>query len=125
MFEVGLSPQNHPFKSATNGGNKIVLFIYVKRAKAKNNVISYLCVSRVRNDQGQQFLSEALLLTATPKGVIQKRNKIDINLFESAKAKKNSGIAYLIVFSEYGMANASISCVALPLTATPKWVKRG
>ena len=52
-------------------------------------------------------------------------NKIDINLSESAEAKKNSVIAYLIVFSEYGMTNANISSVALPPRATPKWVKRG
>ena len=36
----------------------------------------------------QAILSEALPLTATPKGVIKKMgNKIDINLSESAKAK--------------------------------------
>ncbi len=52
-------------------------------------------------------------------------NQININLCESAKAKKNRVIAYLIVFSEYGMTDASISSVALPLTAIPKWVKRG
>ena len=51
-------------------------------------------------------------------------NNIDIILSESAKAK-NSVIAHLIVLSEYGMTNESISSVALPLTATPKWVKRG
>ena len=73
----------------------------------------------------QAILSEALPLTATPKGVIQKMgNKIDINLSESAKAKKQChSLPYS--FSEYGMTNASISSVALPLTATPKWVKRG
>ena len=38
---------------------------------------------------------------------------------------KNSVLAYLIVFSEYGMTNASISSVALSLTATQIWVKRG
>ena len=71
----------------------------------------------------QAILSEALPLTATPKsGNTKMGNKIDINLSESAKAK-NSVIAYLIVFSEYGMTNASNSNVALPLTA--KWVKRG
>ena len=32
-------------------------------------------------------------------------NKIDINLCKSAKANKDSVIAYLIVFSEYGMTN--------------------
>ena len=52
-------------------------------------------------------------------------NKIDINLSESAEAKKNSVIAYLIVFSEYGMTNASISSVALPPRATPKMDKKG
>ena len=37
----------------------------------------------------QAILSEALPLTATPKGVIQKvGNKININLSERAKAKK-------------------------------------
>ena len=50
----------------------------------------------------------------------KKGNKIGINLFISAKAKKNSVIAYLIVFYEYGMTNASISSVALPVTATQK-----
>ena len=51
-------------------------------------------------------------------------NTLDINLSESAKAK-HSVIAYLIVFFEYGMTNGSISRVAIPLTATPKWVKGG
>ena len=64
----------------------------------------------------QAILSEALPLTATPKGVIQKMgNKIDINLSESAKAKKQC----------HSLPYASISRVVLPLTATPKWVKRG
>ena len=37
----------------------------------------------------EPILSEALPLTATPKGVIQQMgNKIDINLSESKKAKK-------------------------------------
>ena len=53
-FGVGLSPQNHPLKSAKNRGNKIG-FIYVKSAKGKNNVISYLGVPRVRNGQCKQF----------------------------------------------------------------------
>ena len=52
-------------------------------------------------------------------------NKIAIDLCKSARTKQNNVIAYLIVFSEYGMTNASISSVALPLTATPKLVKRG
>ena len=62
----------------------------------------------------QAILSEALPLTATPKGVIQKMgNKLTL-IYLKARRLKNSVIAYLIVFSEYGMTNASISSVALP-----------
>ena len=46
-------------------------------------------------------------------------------IYLKAPRLKTGIIAYLIVFSEYVMINASISSVALPLTATPKWVKRG
>ena len=73
----------------------------------------------------QAILSEALPLTATPKGVIQKWATQLTCIYLKAPRLNNSVIAYLIVFSEYGMTNASISSVALPLTATPKWVKRG
>ena len=51
-------------------------------------------------------------------------NKFDINLSESAKAKKRCH-SLPLVFSEYGMTNASISIVALPPTAAPQLVKRG
>ena len=73
----------------------------------------------------QAILSEALPLTATPKGVIQKWATQLTLIYLKAPNLNNSVIAYLIVFSEYGMTNASISSVALPLTATQKWVKRG
>ena len=73
----------------------------------------------------QALLSEALPLTATLKGVIQKWATQLTLIYLKAPRLNNSAIAYLIVFSEYGMTNASISSVALPLTATPKWVKRG
>ena len=73
----------------------------------------------------QAILSEALPLTATPKGVIQKRATNLTLIYLKAPRLKTGVIAYLIVFSEYVMINASISSVALPLTATPKWVKRG
>ena len=59
--------------SQQKAGVAKLFFIYVKRAKAKNNVISYPGVP----------------LTATQKQAIQKMgNTIDINLYESAKAKK-------------------------------------
>ena len=71
----------------------------------------------------QAILSEALPLTATPRrGNTKMGNRIDINLCKSAQAK-NRVIAYLIVFSEFRMTNASISSVALPLTAIPKLLK--
>ena len=73
----------------------------------------------------QASLSEALPLTATPKGVIQKwATKLTL-IYVKAPRLKNSVIAYIIVFSEFGMTNTCISSLALALTATPKWVKRG
>ena len=52
-------------------------------------------------------------------------NKMDIHLCKSANAKKQwHSLPYVIVFSEYGMTNVSISSVALPLTANPKLVKK-
>ena len=51
---MGLSSQNHPLNLAKNRGNKIGFF-YVKRAKAKNDVVSYPGVPRVRNDKCKQF----------------------------------------------------------------------
>ena len=68
---------------------------------------------------------EALPLTATPKGVIQKWATQSTLIYVKAPWLKKSAIAYLIVFSEYRMTDASISSVALPLTATSKWVNRG
>ena len=73
----------------------------------------------------QAILSEALPLTATPNGVIQKRATKLTLIYVKAPRLKNNVIAYPIVFSEYGMTNASISSLALPLTATPKLVQRG
>ena len=73
----------------------------------------------------QAMLSAALPLTATPKGVIQKwATKLTL-IYVKAPRQNSSVIAYIIVFSEYAMTNASISTVALSPTATPKWVKRG
>ena len=74
----------------------------------------------------QALLSEAFPLTATPKGVINKwATHLTLIYLKATRLKKTGVIAYLIVFSEYGMTNASISIVALPPTAAPKWVKRG
>ena len=50
--------------------------------------------------------------------------RTSIYLKTSRLIKQCHSLPY-IVFSEYGKANASISSVALPLSATPKMVKRG
>ena len=73
----------------------------------------------------QAILSEALPLTATPKGVIQKRATNLTLIHLKAPRLKNGVIAYLIVFSEYVMTNASISSAALPPDSNPKMGKKG
>ena len=59
----GFTPASNLERGNNTWATKLA-FIYVKRAKAKNSVISYLRVPRVRNG-----LCEALPLPATPKGV--------------------------------------------------------
>ena len=49
-----ISSEDLPLTATTKGVTKWV-FIYVKRAKTENCVISYLGVPRVRNDQCKQF----------------------------------------------------------------------
>ena len=63
-------------------------FIYVKRAKAKNSVISYLGVSRVGNDKCKQCQASLYPDSNPKRGNTKMRNKIDINLCKSTKAKK-------------------------------------
>ena len=123
-FGVGLSPQNHPLKSAKKNRVTKLAFIYVKKAKAKNNVISYIGFPEYGMTNASIFKCVFTPDSNPKRGNTKMGNKIDINLCKSAKAK-NSAIAYVIGLSEYGMTNASISSFALPLTATPKWVKRG
>ena len=54
-FTRGFStPASNPERGNNIGAMKWA-FIYVKRAKAKNSVISYLRVPRVRNGQCKQF----------------------------------------------------------------------
>ena len=53
-FTRGFTPASNPERGNNIGAMKWA-FIYVKRAKAKNTVISYLMVPRVRNGQCKQF----------------------------------------------------------------------
>ena len=54
QFLARLTPASNPKRVTPYIGNEFN-FIYVKRAKAKNIVISYIRVARVRDDQFQQF----------------------------------------------------------------------
>ena len=53
-FTRGFTPASNPERGNNIGAMKLA-FIYVKRANAKNCVISYLRVPRVRNGQCKQF----------------------------------------------------------------------
>ena len=53
-FTRGFTPASNP-ERGNNTWATTWAFIYVKRAKAKNSVISYLRVPRVRNGQCKQF----------------------------------------------------------------------
>ena len=53
-FTRGFTPTGNPERGNNIGAMKWA-FIYVKMAKAKNSVISYLRVPRVRNGQCKQF----------------------------------------------------------------------
>ena len=99
--------------------------IYARAPRLKNSVIAYLIVFSEYGMTNPNISSVALPLTATPKVVLQRcATKLTL-IYARAPRLKNSVIAYLIVFSEYGMTNPNISSVALPLTATQKRVKRG
>ena len=53
-FTGGFTPASNPERGNNTWATKWA-FIYVKRAKAKNSVISYLRVPRLRNGQCKQF----------------------------------------------------------------------
>ena len=53
-FTRGFTPASNPERGNNIWATKWA-FIYVKRAKAKKSVISYLRVPRVRNGQCKQF----------------------------------------------------------------------
>ena len=54
QFYALFTPVSNPERGNNIGAMKWA-FIYVKRARAKSSVISYLRVPRVRNDQCKQF----------------------------------------------------------------------
>ena len=96
-FMRGFTPASNPERGNNIGAMKWA-FIYVKRANAKNCVISYLRVPRVRNGQcclHWPFRTLGLPLPATAKGVTtQWATKWAFIYVKKAKAK-NSVISYL------------------------------
>ena len=123
-FGVELSPQNHTLKSAKNRGNKIVFYFCKKGTRLKTMSYRTLGFPEYGMTNASKFKWGYTPDSNPKRGNTKMGKKIDINLCETPRLR-NSVIAYLIVFSEYGMTNASISSLALALTATPKWVKRG
>ena len=101
-------------------GNELA-FIYVKRANAKNSVISYLRVPRVRNGQMQAISCQALPLPATPKGVTTYRQRNWL-LF-MLKGPRLKTVSYgTLGFPEYGMANACNFIRGFTPASNPKGV---
>ena len=81
-------------------------FIYVKRAKAKNSVTSYLRVPRVRNGQCKQFHARLYPCQQPRKGYIAygQRNM----LLSMLKGPRQKTVSYRTLgFPECGMSNAS------------------
>ena len=103
-FTRGFTPASNPERGNNIWATKWA-FIYVKRAKAKNSVISYLRVPRVRNGQCKQFHARL-----TPASNPERGNNIWATkwaFIDDKRAKaENSVISYLRLI-ECGMANAS------------------
>ena len=64
-FTRGFTPDSNPERGNNIWATKWA-FIYVKRAKAKNSVIPYLRVPRVRNGQCKQFHARLYPLPCNP-----------------------------------------------------------
>ena len=105
--------------TATPKGVTKGAFIYVKMAKAKTVTYPTLGFSEYGMANACN-IKRGFTPDSTPKGVIQKWATQLTLIYARAPRLKNSVIAHLIVLSEYGMTNVSISSVALPLIATPK-----
>ena len=104
--------------------NKIGIYL-CKRTKVKITDMAYLRLLRVRSTEiNASIVSLPLPLTATPKGVIKRGNKIDMYLCIKKSNAKTNVISYLRV-PEYGMTNGSNLRVAFTTGSTPKRGKKG
>ena len=103
-FTRGFTPASNPERGNNIWATKWA-FIYVKRAKAKNSVISYLRVPRVRNGQCKQFHARLYPASNPERGKNIWATKLAFIYVKRAKAKT---VSYSTLgFQEYGMANAS------------------
>ena len=105
-FTRGFTPASNPERGNNIWATKWA-FIYVKRAKAKNSVISYLRVPRMRNVQCKQFHPRLYPDQQPPKGVNSiygQRN----GLLSMLKGPRQKTVSYRTLgFPECGMSNAS------------------
>ena len=119
-FTRGFTPASNPERGNNIGAMKWA-FIYVKRANAKNSVISYLRVPRVRNG-GSNFTR----MPSTPKGVNSIcATKLAFIYVKKAKAKKHQRPAHTPRHSQLHLRRRLHRVArqgALPLPATPKGV---
>ena len=95
-FTRGFTPASNPKR-----GNKIWAikwaFIYVKRVNAKNSVISYLRVLRVRNGQCKQFHARLYPCQQPRKGYRHYAQRNGLLFMLKGSRLKNSVISYLRV----------------------------
>ena len=99
-----------------------MVFIYVKEPRLKSLTWRTLGFSE-HGLINASIVSLLLPLTATPKGVIKKGNKIDMYLCKKKSNSKTSVVSYLRV-PEYGMTNGSNLRVAFTPDSTPKRGKK-
>ena len=96
-FMRGFTPASNPERGNNIGAIKWA-FIYVKRAKAKKSVISYLRVPRVRNGQCKQFHARLYPCQQPRKGWGNNIGAMKWAFIYVKRAKaKNSVISYLRV----------------------------
>ena len=84
---MGLSPQNNHLKSEKIGVTRLG-FIYVKRAKVKNNVISYLGFPEYGVTNASNYKWGFTTDSNPKRDNTKKGNLKDITLFKNAKAKQ-------------------------------------
>ena len=117
-FKWGFTPDSNP-----KMGN-IRTLIHIKAPRLNNSVISYRIVFSEYGKANASISSVGLPLRATQKLVKKGVTKL---VFIYIKEPRWTSLTWRnLCYSEYGLINASILILPLPLTATQKWLnKRG